>query len=306
MSRIKRLLLLDWDAIATLVAAVAAVVLHLLHLVEINVLLTISTVLVAGLFIRHLRRERAIEQALSSIHRILDKAEATSAVLASLKGDLLDLRTSRGRPTVHVYLSRSEVYEAIATLLDRIQDAPGEKQLALAALLGHSGERTNDEQQVLCEFEAFNAAMRRCIETPGSSWRVRHVYNITTAERLDAIRERLAATGDADGFEVRALSQREATPQLATLVAGPEDLFVAIEDPRFYRVQKAIHIRSRDGVEVAMQYFEALWQHKQMFFLRSADRIRSDEIDRLRKHINDGGAASNKRVNPPAGAPSPR
>jgi len=306
MSRIKRFLLLDWDAIATLVAAVAAVVLHLLHLVEINVLLTISTVLVAGLFIRHLRRERAIEQALSSIRRILEKADATSADLASLKESLLDLRASRGRPTVHVYLSRSEVYQAIAALLGRIHDAPGEKQLALAALHGHSGERTNDEQQVLPEFQEFDAAMRRCIEARGSSWRVRDVYNITTAERLDAIRGRLEATRDADGFEVRALSQREAPPQLATLVAGPEDLFVAIEDPRFYRVQKAIHIRSRDAVEVAMQYFEALWQQKQMFILRSADRIRPEEIDRLREHINDGGEASNKRVNPPAGAPSPR
>jgi len=140
MSTIKRILLLDWDAIATLVAAVVALVLHLLHLVEINVLLTISTVLVAGLFLRHLRRERAFERANALIGLISEKTDLAAANLNSLKRDLLDLRTSRGRPTVHVYLSRSEVYEAIASLLVRIDKLPGEKQLALAALHGHSGD----------------------------------------------------------------------------------------------------------------------------------------------------------------------
>jgi len=80
------------------------------------------------------------------------------------------------------------------------------------------------------------------------------------------------------------------------LVAGPEDFFLGIEDPRYYRVQKAVHIRSREGAEVAMQYFETLWQHPGTFCLRSADRIRHDEIERLRRYIRDRVGASNERV----------
>jgi hypothetical protein len=176
-----------------------------------------------------------------------------------------------------------------ARVLEQVYDAPGENQLALAALHGQSGERVTDESTVLREFERFNAAMLRCIEAPGSSWRVRHVYNITTEERLRMIEERLERTASADGFEVRAFSRRHDVPHLAPLVAGPEDVFIGIEDPRYYRVQKAIHVRSREAAEVAMQYFETLWASEHLFVLRSADRVRHDEIQRLRKQFESGG-----------------
>jgi hypothetical protein len=60
--RLQRLLRLDWDAIAGVIAAVIALVLHLLHLVEGDVLQVIAVVLVALLFLRDLRRERAMER----------------------------------------------------------------------------------------------------------------------------------------------------------------------------------------------------------------------------------------------------
>lgn len=53
----KRLLRLDWDAIAGIVAAVAALVLHLLHVIEPDVMQMILLVLIALLFIRDLRAE---------------------------------------------------------------------------------------------------------------------------------------------------------------------------------------------------------------------------------------------------------
>ena len=53
----KRLLRLDWDIVAGILAAIAAIVLHLLHIVGVDVPLTITLVLLALLLFRDLRRE---------------------------------------------------------------------------------------------------------------------------------------------------------------------------------------------------------------------------------------------------------
>lgn len=68
-STIRRLLSLDWDAIAGIVAAVAALVMHFLHVIEEGVLLMITLVLLALLFLRDLRRERMSERMKSSLER---------------------------------------------------------------------------------------------------------------------------------------------------------------------------------------------------------------------------------------------
>lgn len=60
--RIKRLLGLDWDAIAGIIAATLALILHFLHIISIDVLITISVVLIALLFIRTIRREHIADQ----------------------------------------------------------------------------------------------------------------------------------------------------------------------------------------------------------------------------------------------------
>jgi hypothetical protein len=51
----KRLLRVEWDAIAGIVAALVALIMHFLHILELNVLLMIFVVLMALLFIRDLR-----------------------------------------------------------------------------------------------------------------------------------------------------------------------------------------------------------------------------------------------------------
>jgi len=45
----------DWDAVAGIAAAVVALILHLLHVVQLDILLTITLVLVALLLLRQLR-----------------------------------------------------------------------------------------------------------------------------------------------------------------------------------------------------------------------------------------------------------
>ena len=68
-SRIRRFLSLDWDAIAGIVAAVAALIMHFLHVIEEDILLLIAVVLLALLFLRDLRRERASERMEGSLSR---------------------------------------------------------------------------------------------------------------------------------------------------------------------------------------------------------------------------------------------
>lgn len=65
----KQILKYDWDAIAGIIAAVAAIVMHMLHLVEENVLLMISVVLIALLFLRDLRREKQSERLDECLHQ---------------------------------------------------------------------------------------------------------------------------------------------------------------------------------------------------------------------------------------------
>ncbi len=66
----KRFLAFEWDAIAGIIAAATAIVMHALHLVNEEVLITIAGALIALLFIRDLRRDRATEEAHASIAEI--------------------------------------------------------------------------------------------------------------------------------------------------------------------------------------------------------------------------------------------
>jgi hypothetical protein len=77
----KRLIRLEWDAIAGIIAALAALVLHFLHIVEIGLLLAIILVLMALLLIRDLRREQHAE-------RVLTSAERTESTLRDIKSAL--------------------------------------------------------------------------------------------------------------------------------------------------------------------------------------------------------------------------
>lgn len=57
MKSLKRILNVDWDAVAGILAAVIALVLHFLHIVEMDALMALALVLLALLLVRDLRRE---------------------------------------------------------------------------------------------------------------------------------------------------------------------------------------------------------------------------------------------------------
>lgn len=78
-SRLMRLV--DWDAVAGIVAAGAALVLHLLHIVEQDVLLIIIMVILALLLLRDLRREANDERAQEATAQMERRLEAIDARL---------------------------------------------------------------------------------------------------------------------------------------------------------------------------------------------------------------------------------
>lgn len=127
--KIRHLLSFEWDAIAGVIAAVAAIVLHLLHIIDQGVLVTISVVLIALLFIRDLRRERATEDAyacigenrslLQSIQSSLVPADAVLVGPARLRAvsELFSARATGEMIWFHVCLSMFRPQALFDTLL---------------------------------------------------------------------------------------------------------------------------------------------------------------------------------------------
>ncbi len=85
----RRLLSVDWDAWAGILAAVVALVLHWLHVVEESVLLMIALVLVALLFLRAMRLERAGEHLGDELSRIARDTSATRAAVRPPDAELV-------------------------------------------------------------------------------------------------------------------------------------------------------------------------------------------------------------------------
>lgn len=101
----KRLLELNWEAIAGVLAALTALILHLLHIVDQSVLLPIVLVLLALLLVRDLRRESQEERIRASVERsevaLKDIGSALKPPEAILVGPA-DLRSSTEQFVGHI------------------------------------------------------------------------------------------------------------------------------------------------------------------------------------------------------------
>ncbi len=80
--RLRRLLNLEWDAIAGIIAAVVASVLHLLHIVDAQIILPIMLVLIALLFVNFMRHTHHNEVTAEQVDKT---AHAVRRIQASLK-----------------------------------------------------------------------------------------------------------------------------------------------------------------------------------------------------------------------------
>lgn len=189
--------------------------------------------------------------------------------------------------TVWTYLSREAAYTAVPQVIQQVnQEQNGTKHLLLAALHGHSGDRLVSRGRPIPEFSSFDASLFQCVRSAGPGmWIVRELYNITAEDRLDEIFEWVMRTKDEDGYEVRAFCMPDAISHLAPLIIGARDVFLGLEDPRYYRIQGAIHVQDEGAVQLVTRYFELLWNDPRAVVLRSAVRVEESGIERIRRMI---------------------
>lgn len=139
--RLSRLFALEWDAIASVIAAIAAIVMHFLGIIDVEILITIAVVLIALSSIRDLRRERASERAYASIEELRSLTGTLSASLLPPDAMLIgphQLRaaserfmvTARGDMTwFHVCLSMFRPQALFDTLLRPAIENPNVKSI---------------------------------------------------------------------------------------------------------------------------------------------------------------------------------
>jgi hypothetical protein len=193
----------------------------------------------------------------------------------------------RQSSNVRTFLSREEAYSVIPKIIRRVdREEAGPKELLLAALHGHSGDRITSRRSQVPEFRSFDSALFQCVRSVGPSmWRVLELYNITSEERLDEVMEWLNNTSDDDGYEVRAFCIPNAIPHLAPLIVGRQNAFLGLEDSRYYRIQGAVHIVDEESVRLFTRYFYSLWNDRRVFILRSPVAVDEEAVAKLRSQI---------------------
>ena len=61
-----------------------------------------------------------------------------------------------------------------------------------------------------------------------------------------------------------------------------EDLIIGVDDPRYYRASSAVHLRGRDPVRLATEYFYSLWNDPRIRVLKKETGVDQEEIEKLR------------------------
>jgi hypothetical protein len=210
-----------------------------------------------------------------------------------------DIHENLRSAKAEVYPTRESVYMAVPLIIARASaDAHGRRRIFHAALHGFGGKRLAKPSRPDPVFEVYDGAIDRCVASTGPGmWRVYEIYNIPDEERLDVLAEMVGKRQNAEGYEVRAFAHAEGIPHLSPLVIGDEDLIVGIDDPRYYRASSAVHLRGRDPVRLATEYFYSLWNDPRIRVLKTETGVDRDGIETLREEFR---AAERMRNSPPA------
>jgi hypothetical protein len=210
-----------------------------------------------------------------------------------------DIHENLRSAKAEVYPTRESVYMAVPLIIARASaDTHGRRRIFHAALHGLGGKRLAKPSKPDPVFEVFDGAIDRCVASTGPGmWRVYEIYNIPDEERLDVLLEMVGKRQSAEGYEVRAFAHAEGIPHLSPLVIGDEDLIVGVDDPRYYRASSAVHLRGRDPVRLATEYFYSLWNDPRIRVLKTETGVNRDGIEHLREEFR---ASERLRDSPPA------
>jgi len=231
---------------------------------------------------------------------ILILTYATLVYLVTERAKVLDdIHENLRSAKAEVYPTRESVYMAVPLIIARASaDAHGRRRIFHAALHGLGGKRLAKPYKPDPVFEVFDGAIDRCVASTGPGmWRVYEIYNIPDEERLDVLVEMIGKRQNAEGYEVRAFAHAEGIPHLSPLVIGDEDLVVGVDDPRYYRASSAVHLRGRDPVRLATEYFYSLWNDPRIRVLKAETGVNRDGIERLREEFRESERVGNS---PPA------
>lgn len=195
-----------------------------------------------------------------------------------------DIHENLQNAKAEVFPTRDSVYMAVPLIIARASaDAGGRRRIFHAALHGLGGKRIARPSRPDPVFEVFDGAIDRCVTSTGPGmWRVYEIYNIPDEERLDSLMDLIRNRQGAEGYEVRAFARTEGIPHLSPLIIGDEDLLIAVDDPRYYRASSAVHLRGRDPVRLATEYFYSLWNDPRIRVLKTETGVDWDEVGALR------------------------
>ncbi len=190
-----------------------------------------------------------------------------------------------------VYPTRESVYTKIPLIIAKASaNSRGRKRIFHASLHGNSGKRIARPPQPDPLFDLFDSEIDKCVVSAGTGmWNVFEIYNITDEEHLDSVLELLEKRKDAEGYEVRSFSLNDGLPHLSPLIIGDEDLLVGTDDPRYYRMNAAIHLHGRDHVRLATEYYYSLWNDPRIRVLKTETGVDRKEIEALRGRIRAEG-----------------
>ena len=231
---------------------------------------------------------------------ILILVYATLVYIVTERAKVLDdIHENLRSAKAEVYPTRESVYMAVPLIIARASaDTHGRRRIFHAALHGLGGKRLAKPSRPDPVFEVFDGAIDRCVASTGPGmWRVYEIYNIPDEERLDVLVELIGKRQNAEGYEVRAFAHAEGIPHLSPLVIGDEDLVVGVDDPRYYRASSAVHLRGRDPVRLATEYFYSLWNDPRIRALKTETGVNQDGIDILREEFR---ASERMENSPPA------
>jgi hypothetical protein len=221
---------------------------------------------------------------------ILILAYAILVYIVTERAKVLDeIHESLRSTKAEVYPTRDSVYMSVPLIIARASaDAQGRRRIFHAALHGLGGKRLAKPPRPDPVFEVFDGAIDRCVASSGPGmWRVYEIYNIPDGERLDGLVELIGKRQGSEGYEVRAFARAEGLPHLSPLIIGDEDLLVGVDDPRYYRASSAVHLRGRDPVRLATEYFYTLWNDPRIRVLKTETAVDWDEIEALRSHLRE-------------------